>query len=242
MKMRGFVSFVAVFILFTALLCSAGEPLVFSKPEKQLGVATLMGTRILKKAYAELGVDFTFWHLPNKRCIVMANKGETDGEFERIAGLEKKYPNLVMVSVPIGYVDIMVYTKKIEFTVEGWHSLKPYSIGIERGFILAKENTRGMDVEEVGTIEQAFSMLDLGRNDIVVSSWSSLYDLKKLNLSGIRILMPPIDQLVLYHYLHKRHKLLAAELEAVLLRMEKEGELKEIQDQAKLDFQKLCAP
>ena len=60
-------------------------------------------------------------------------------------------------------------------------------------------------------------------------------------MSGIRILEPPVDQLVLYHYLHKRHAALAEKLEAVLTRMEQEGELKTIQEQAVQNFQRECA-
>lgn len=231
---------VLIFLFFASLPCRAQDHLVFSRPRDQSGVATLMGERILKEAYARLGIDFEFRELPNVRALFTANRGGTDGDFLRLAGLERTYPNLTMISVPIGYVDIMVYTKETEFPVRGWHSLSPYSIGFVRGFKLAEARTEGMHVEVVNTPEQAFLKLNAGRSDIVVESRSAQCKLKDYNVSDIRILEPPLDKLVLYHYLHTRHTALKAKLETVLTCMGQEGELKALQDQAQQDFMESC--
>ena len=144
-----------------------------------------------------------------------------------------------MVSVPIGYLDIVIYTKDTNFAVEGWHSLMPYSISIVKGFQLVEAKTEGMQVEAVTTLKQAFLKLNAGRNDVVVDSRSTdtECELKSLSLSGIRILEPPLDQLILYHYLHKRHMVLVKKLEAILLNMKQEGEFKTIQEQVVREFQ-----
>ena len=97
-----------------------------------------------------------------------------------------------------------------------------------------------MKVEKVTTIEQAFLKLNSGRTDIVVDSTSAQCLLKGLNITGIRILGPPIDHLVMHHYLHNRHTDLAAKLEEVLIKMDEEGDLKALQDQAIKDFIELC--
>lgn len=240
MKTQYTVWCVVLFIVFVTLPCRAQDHLVFSRPENRSGLATLMGERILKEAYARLGIDFEFRELPEVRSMVTANKGGTDGEFMRFAGLEQTYPNLVMIPVPIASVDIVAYTKETDFAVQGWHSLAPYTIGIVRGFKLIEVNTKGMHVEAVATAKQAFLMLKVGRSDVVVESISQQCKLKDFGLSGIRVLEPPIDQLVLYHYLHKRHTALSAKLEAVLTRMEQHGELKTLKKQAMQDFLELC--
>jgi polar amino acid transport system substrate-binding protein len=240
MKTQYTIWCVVIVMVFATLPCGAQDHLVFSRPENRSGVALLMGERVLKEAYARLGIDFEFRELPEVRAMVTANEGGTDGEFERFAGLEQTYPNLVMIPVPIGSVDIVVYTKETDFAVEGWHSLAPYTIGIVRGFKLIEANTEGMHVEAVTTVEQAFLKLNAGRSDVVVESRSAQCMLKDFNVSGIRVLEPPLDQLVLYHYLHRRHTALAAKLEAVLTRMEQEGELKALQEQAMQDFLESC--
>lgn len=232
---------VIIAMTFATLPCRAQDQLVFSRPkDRSGGVGMLMGERILKEAYTRLGVDFEFRELPSARALATANNGGTDGEFQRLAGLEQIYPNLIMVPVPIGHVDIVVYTKETEFAVEGWHSLAPYIIGFVRGFQLVEAKTEGMHVEAVSTPKQAFLMLNAGRSDIVVDSRSAQCELKNLNVSGIQILEPPLDQLVLYHYLHVRHTDLAAKLEVVLTCMETEGEIKILEEQAMKDFMELC--
>ncbi|WP_161629851.1 substrate-binding periplasmic protein [Desulfogranum japonicum] len=213
---------------------------MFSRPSNRSGVAILSGERILKEAYSRLGISFQFLELPSERALMMANKGDTDGEFQRLAGLEQTYPNLMMISVPIGSVDIVVYTKETEFVVEDWQSLMPYTIGAVRGFKLVKTKTEGMSVEEVSNIKQAFLMLKLGRVDIVVDSISVQCDLKDFDPSGIRILQPPLERHVLYHYLHTRHSALAAKLEAVLTRMKQDGEIQTLQEQAMRDYLEMC--
>jgi polar amino acid transport system substrate-binding protein len=194
----------------------------------------------MKEAYSRLGIDIEYRDLPTERALVMANAGNTDGTFLRITGLEQKYPNLVLVSYPLQYTEVVVFTKEAEFAVEGWHSLAPYTIGIVRGFKVAEANTKGMKVDLVATVKQAFLKLDAGRNDIVVDLKIAQCKLKGLDVSGIRVLKPPIALLPLYHYLHRRHRALAVKVEAVLTRMEQEGELKIMQKQATQDFQQLC--
>ena len=240
MKKQYKVWSVLIFIILAKLPCAAQDHLVFSRPNSRSGMAILMGERILKEAYARLGIDFEFKELPNVRSLFTANSGDTDGEFLRLAGLEQSYPNLKMISVPIAYVDIVVYTKDKNFAVEGWQSLSPYSIGLERGVILIEEKTRGMNVEAVTTIQQAFLKLNAGRTDIVVDSRSTQCLLKNLNVSGISILEPPLAKLVMYHYLHTRYSALAVKLEEVLIQMEQEGELKALQIKAIKDFLEQC--
>ena len=41
--------------------------------------------------------------------------------------------NLMMISVPVNFLDGVVFTKNHHFPVTGWESLKPYSIAIRIG-------------------------------------------------------------------------------------------------------------
>lgn len=226
---------VVVMFLLTPSL-EAQQHLVLSRVKVAPRAYVLMGVRVLEKAYSKLGLAFEFNDLPAERSLVYANDGVTDGEFVRVSGIEAKYPNLVMIPVPIVYEDVVIYTKKAEFEVQGWHSLSPYIISFIRGFKLAEAKTAGMSVVMVNTVQQAFLMLNAGRNDVVVDLRSAQYILKQLNVSDIKILEPSLQTIVQYHYLHKRHKALAAKLEAVLKRMEQEGEMKRIQENAFQEF------
>jgi len=220
--------------------CRAQDRLVFSRPEGMTGIAALMGERILDEAYGRLGIEYEFLELPNARALATADSGRVDGEFQRISGLEPDHPNLIMISVPIGEVDIMVFTRDLDFTVQGWGSLAPYSIGFVRGFKLAEIYTGGMDVYMTDTSEQAFLMLNAGRIDLVVDSRSALCRLRDHDLSPVRMLEPPLTRHIVYHYLHISHADLAVRLESVLREMEETGELKIIKERALLDYLESC--
>ena len=238
--MRYSIMWIMVFMRLFSSPLEAQDHLVISRAQFSSAPGALMGERILKEAYSRIGRDIKLQKLPSIRAMRYANEGKMDGTFLRVAGLEQAYPNLFMIPIPVGYEDVVVYTKETKFVVDGWQSLSPYTIGLVRGFKLADINTVGMRVERANTFEQVFLMLDSGRTDVVVELKSKQCLLNNLDVSGIRTLEPPIDRIVLYHYLHIRHKSIAAELETVLTRMERAGELKRIQERAIQDFQESC--
>lgn len=241
MKILFIASFAAVITLLFTLQLEAQEHLVFSQVYSNQKNQFIVGERILKEAYSKIGImDIEFRDLPIERALIMSNAGDTDGEFLRIAGIEQSYPNLLMIPVMIDSNDIVVYTKKAEFAVAGWQSLSPYTIGFVRGFKAAEKNTEGMKVEIVTTIDQAFLKLDTGRNDVVVDFRNSRCRLKNLNISGIKILDPPLARIKLYHYVHKRHTALAVKIEEVLAHMERDGELQSIRNKANQEVQDSC--
>jgi len=91
----------------------------------------------------------------------------------------------------------------------------------------------------VATIDQIFRILDAGRADVAISTrLEGLLTIKKLNLSGITVLEPLLEEIPLYHYLHKKHVLLVPKLAAILKRMEQEGQIKEIQAQVYQELMK----
>ena len=227
-------------MLVFAATCAAQEQIVLSRMKGEPTIHTLMGERVLREAYARIGVELDFEVLPALRALAYANTGQTDGEFLRLSGLETSYPNLIMLPIPIAEEDVMVYTKDVEFTVEGWPSLSPYTIGYLRGFKLAELKTQGMTVEMVNSVQQAFRKLATGRTDVVVDLRSGQCVLHALDLPAIKLLEPPLERVILYHYLHKRHTALAAKLEEVLREMDREGELTTIQETALQDFLKDC--
>jgi hypothetical protein len=49
---------------------------------------------IAKEAFSRIGVEIELPYLPTERSISAANDGLHDGELNRIAGMEKIYPNL----------------------------------------------------------------------------------------------------------------------------------------------------
>ncbi|MDM8550323.1 transporter substrate-binding domain-containing protein [Desulfobacterales bacterium HSG2] len=217
-------------VILTAISLQAAEKLNFSSIEGS--VNTLISEKVVTEAYRRIGIEVVVRQYPGLRSLKYSNEGETDGELFRIAGINNKFPNLLMVSVPVNRLEGMVFTKQTKFPVSGWDSLKPYKIGIQRGIKFSHKGTEGMNRSIRDSNEVLFRILNAGRIDIVVMARvNGLKMLRKLKIPGIRALDPPIESYPLYHYLHKKNRHLKPEITATLQEMEKEGLIQKTREQ-----------
>lgn len=179
---------------------------------------------IMEEAYRRAGMTFQIQHYPGERAVFNANAGRTDGELYRNARISQSYPNLVKVPIPITRSDIVAFTKEVHFQVEGWESLRPYRIGMIRGFKVVEENTKGMKIRTLTVREQLFQMLASGRLDIAVEDRiHGIALIKKHDFKNVTILEPPLRTILAYHYLHKRHAHLVDPLAKALEEMQQSG-------------------
>jgi len=187
---------------------------------------------VLKEAYQRIGINIRIIKQPGKRALRSSNSGKTDGEVMRSKGINAEYSNLIMIPVPVNYVDFVAFTKNVDFTVNGPQSLKPYKVGVRRGVKLSEGLTKGLNPLVVDREEQLLSILDRGRVDVILMSRiGGLAQIKKLKLKGIKILEPPLATGGRYHYLHMKHENLVAEITESLKNMEQEGEIQKIRNQ-----------
>ena len=178
----------------------------------------------------------------------MANQGGIDGELFRGNINRDEFPNLLCIPVPILNIEIVVFTKDVEFEVTGWDSLQPYTIGFQVGMKRIETGTKGMQVESVTTTEQLFMKLAAGRNDIVVLPRDLGMDVLKsmmvlgsdvinLNtLQGIKVLEPPLYRDFLYHHLHSKHAELVPKITAALQEMADEKLIRHITEEVEAEF------
>ena len=104
-----------------------------------------LAAKVLLAAYRRLGMEMDIVSMPGERTLVSANAGETDGELYRKAGLEKTYPNLVMVPVPVASYEVVAFVPRHSVvTVSGWASLRVLRIGFVKGIKVVEENTRAV--------------------------------------------------------------------------------------------------
>lgn len=218
----------AMFLFVSSL--EARDKLVFSTfPD--VDPATVMSERILKVAYKELDISIEMKKLPGKRALAYSNKGRTDGELFRILGINKTFKNLIPVMVPVHYFSFVVFTKDLDFEVNGWQSLQPYKISYLAGIALVEQNTKGMMAEPAISMKQGFQKLLRNRSDVMIETRiSGLSVIKENNFEGIIILEPPLQQVPVYHYLNKKHSELIPKLEEVMRRMEQDHTTQQIRD------------
>lgn len=167
-----------------------------------------------------------------ERVLLNANSGVDDGDVGRVAGLEKRYTNLVYVPVPIFHYQIVVFSKTIDFPVDGAKSIQPYDIGLLTGWKIVENISQGArSVSSLESGEQLFTMLDKKRIDIaLIEKAQGLAIIKALGLKNIRILQPNLLEGDWYLYLNKKHANLVPIIAAELEKMHKDGTIKRINE------------
>ena len=165
-----------------------------------------------------------------ERVLLNVNEGVVDGDVGRVLGLEKKYPNMVSVPVPVMKYEMVVFTRDANFNVAGADSIKAYNVGLVRGWkILEQAATGARSVTALESPEQMFSMLDKGRIDIaLLEKLQGLQVIKSMKLKGIKFLQPNLLEGHWYLYLNKKHEALIPRISAELGEMERDGTLQRI--------------
>ena len=237
MKIMKLVTLLAVLIsqIFCISYAQAKNKLVFSTIEGSVNAE--VSSLIMVEAYKRIGFEIEIMPLPGKRTLAISNSGQVDGELFRLEGINKKWSNLIPVSVPINFMEGVVITKGKSFNVEGWESLKPYRIGIRRGIRFTESGTKGMSREIADSNASLFKMLDYERVEaIVVTRSNGLKMMKAPDFSGFKMLEPSVEIYPLFHYLHVKHKEMIPRVQAVLQGMQKEGLFQKIRNQVLHDL------
>ena len=196
----------------------------------ELDPATSIAEQVMAEAYRRLGMRMVVHKIPGERSLRSANNGDMDGELYRKLGMDREYPNLVIVPVALLTYEIVIFTLGTTFIVNGWDSLRPYTIGHVKSIKIVEQNTQGMRVEVAATLRQAFLKMTLGRSDIVVANKASgLAALKELNLTDVKVLSPALATFPVFHYLNKKHEALVPKLTTVLQQMQKDKTIETIQ-------------
>jgi polar amino acid transport system substrate-binding protein len=227
----------SILSFFLASFCQAEEPLTlgtFAGPPLSTPEGTGFYDLVLEEAFARAGYEIEFIQLPAERSLTNANDGITDGDFVRISGLESIYPNLVRVPEKITDFEFVAFTKHVDIPIKGWESLKPYHVGIVRGWKILEENIVGTpSLVKVRNQNLLFTLLANDRTDIVVYSRFEGYGLISHHaLDGISILEPPLDTREMYLYLNKKHSHLIPKIDATLKEMKRDGRFDQIRKEA----------
>lgn len=228
---------------FLVFILSCFSSLVFA--QEKITIATLgfdhpaaqIAVKVLAKVYGNLGYELDLKTYPPLRADHVFDQGEVDAYLFHEAQWANDHPDAILVNIPIAYDNQVVFTKNKKFTVNGWQSLKPYKIGYQRGMKAVEENIQGMNIDGSENPPLAFKKLDKGRDDIVVMPIGvGLMMLKRLNITGITVLNPPLKEVKLYHFLHKKNAPLADKVKQGIQTLQNSGELKKITTQVEQEF------
>ncbi len=190
--------------------------------------------RVLTEAFKRIGVPVRIIRLPSERALINANEGIDDGDFARIEGMNKIYSNLIRVPESITKFEFVAFTKRLNFRINGWDSLKPYNVGIVTGWKILEANLAGAkSVIKVKNSNILFNLLNTEKVDIIV------YDrmqgkalLNELKYADIRIMKPPLAVKDMYLYMHKKNKELVPLLTDAIRGMKRDGSYGKIAGEA----------
>lgn len=232
MKKPTFVIGILSAVLYSSLLFAQNQKIVLSFIGDH---TTLISRNVLVEAYAQLRpkVELDFKVLPAERALASSNKGIMDGEVNRIRGIDKKYPNLVMVPVSINSFRGVAFSANKDLKINGWQSISKLKVGIRGGIKFSENGTRGFKkLTRVPSNEILLLQAQKGWIDVGISSYVSAYGIiKNKKLKGVHLLEPPLVELRLFHYLHKKNKELIPKITAILKKMEEAGRIKEIKEE-----------
>jgi len=235
----GVIPWMPLFGLLLLFLCfsapASGSPLVLNTDD-EYPLSSPDGTgfedKILKEAFRRIGKEIKIIHLPSERALVNANAGIDDGNFVRIAGLEKTYPNLIRVPEKIWMFEFAVFSKKGDLKIKDWESLKPFDVGIITGWKILEANVLGTrSLTKVNDSEALFNLLLKDRADLVIfDRLQGQVLLKNKGLSEIKSLKPNLAKQDMFVYLHRRHAELVAPLVKALQTMKQDGTFQRLID------------
>ena len=210
------------------MLTAAGSTAITN--DEQTGFADL----VVGEAFKRIGYQLETIHLPAERALINANRGIDDGDLIRIAGLQKKYPNLVQVPEAVMVIDMVLFSKNFPtFQVNGWESVASHSLAIISGWKIMEKNFARLGgkvkIIKTDTAEQSFTLLAKDRVDFMAySNWSGLGYLKAHNITDITLLKPPLASPKFYVYLHKKHNKIVPQLAEALRQIKADGSFERI--------------
>ncbi|WP_284196334.1 substrate-binding periplasmic protein [Chitinimonas prasina] len=181
---------------------------------------------VLRVAYQRLGVTPRFEPYPLRRSLALAAKGELDGDTMRVAELAHEIPSLVRVAVPVVSLSVVAYGHDSCPNQISWAQLLAKRLVHERGVLVLERRTRQVAVLNSSGNDDALRMVSEGLADYAVGVGVELDAARERHPRYLLCrVSTPVEEVPLYHYLHKRHRGLAARLTGVLEDMQRKGEL-----------------
>ncbi|KPJ94179.1 MAG: hypothetical protein AMJ55_06790 [Gammaproteobacteria bacterium SG8_15] len=224
--MLWFVIGAANAIAETTITLNAGtaEPLITAEGGGYYG-------ELAREIFSRIGISAKVIRLPSARSIINANEGIDDGVIGRIAGMDKKYKNLIMIPVPVVRLKFVVYSLDQKDSVENWGSFKPYSVGYIRGWRIYEKNlpqTKSLTI--VNNAEQLFRLLMNGRAELIMFEYYRGTWWNEHLGANAHIIGSPVAEKDMYLYMHKRHKDLVPKITEAFKAMKQDGTYRKIKD------------
>jgi polar amino acid transport system substrate-binding protein len=168
-------------------------------------------------------------HESSARALVNADRGDDDGLMARIRGLDKQYPNLVIVPEKLFDNDFVACTLGERLAGQGWAGLDGRQVAFIRGWKIFESRLDGKPgITLAHDARQLFELLQRERTEVALyERWQALWYARELALP-IRIMEPPLAREEMFIYLNSKHVALASPAAKALADMKRDGSYRRI--------------
>ena len=187
---------------------------------ERTGFFDVVAIEAFRRAHLELRLE----KLPAERALLLSNSGVSDGELNRLAGIETQYPNLIRVPEKLGDWYFAAFSK--DASIPGnIDAIRGRTVGLIRGWKIYESALAGAkDVITVDDPDQLFRLLQLDRIEVALyERLMGLAYIKEHAINGVRDLEPPLVTRETFIHLHHRHADLVPAFTAALRAMKQDG-------------------
>jgi polar amino acid transport system substrate-binding protein len=234
-------------VLFTLTLAAATAAAATAEPQPRLQLTTGEWTpfanaahngfldQVILEATRRAGIETKIVLLPNARALRTVDEGQYDGNFVRVAGIEKQFAHLIPVPEKVlDMVFVAFAAPGLTLRGDGWENLHDRNVVLIRGWKIYEDAVVKNGARTALTVteaDQLFRMLQARRTELALYElWSGHYLLKQLGIDGINAVEPPLAVREMFLYLHERHAALAPRIAAALRAMQQDGSYQRLVD------------
>lgn len=228
-------TFIALVLSLTIISDAMADSLIFSTGTRNPYTTQDNNgflNQIMAEIFTRLGKQAeVIVYLASARALQNANEGIDAGASLRVAGLSKKFPNLVQVPEVLIKNDFVAYSLGKDLKTTDWASLNDHEITYILGWQIFQNNLG--DHDKTLRAKDATQMFELLKNDrtefVLYERWQGLWRAKDLGLD-VTVHEPPLATKEMFIYLHNSHMDLVEPAAQALRDMKADGTYQAIID------------
>ena len=156
----------------------------------------------------------------------MLRNNTLQAEFYRIESYTQQVPNSIKIAASESLVPIFAYSASVDFKINGWQSLKPFSMINVRGWIYPKKNMPDKKFIVVNSTLDAFVMLEAKRADVFVNSQttsSTILQSAAFKDTQIRRLSPKLGNIKFFTFFSGKYPKMAESYNSAIKEIKRNG-------------------
>lgn len=171
----------------------------------------------VQQAYQNIGLQMQLETMPLERLRLEAARGLLlDGNLAAAASLQQVIPQLIRIPVQLYQLELTAFVRDPQLKPAQWADLQPLRVTYTAGMLSVEARLKQHQVKALTaalSLEQALQYVGKGRADVaVLPKAEAEYVLRQLPGQQLRAVLPALELLPMYHYIHQKHQALVGPL------------------------------